>query len=269
MEHIAEMGFNCSTAVLRRSTCTMQYSMQPQSARLSHRHYMYIYHQSASGLYWVVHKHLDKDGLLWSSLQYTCEVGQRVCAKNILGYIMQPYHKPPVPHFTTLTSTCICTFGYNWTEYKAQENLTSELICSKVLGLPDFSVISQNVIITTVHGQEFVAMKKKKKKEKMFLITCTTRPKAVSFRTGVSASTVMSTVTGRFFCHMYLPAQQSLYFTTLYFKTTLIIRPPMWVPNCNLVQLLNLYFKTTCSIRPHFHGPMGGLYHCTCFLYRY
>ncbi len=52
--------------------------------------------------------------------------------------------------------------------------------------------------------------------------------------------------------------QWSLFFTTLYFKTALIIRPPILAPKVQFWVLLNLYFKTTCSIRPQFHGPMGG-----------
>ena len=55
---------------------------------------------------------------------------------------------------------------------------------------------------------------------------------------------------------MELQIQLSLYFTTLYFKTTLIIRTLIWSQLC---VLLNLHFKTTCSIRPHFHGRIGGL----------
>ncbi len=48
------------------------------------------------------------------------------------------------------------------------------------------------------------------------------------------------------------------YFTTLYFKTILIIRPLDLVPKSNFL-CNDLYFKTTCNIRPHFLGPMGGL----------
>ena len=60
---------------------------------------------------------------------------------------------------------------------------------------------------------------------------------------------------------MRIHVQWSLCLTTLYFKTTLIIRPPIVAPKCNFEHnvLLNLYFKATCGIRRQFHGPMGGL----------
>ncbi len=55
--------------------------------------------------------------------------------------------------------------------------------------------------------------------------------------------------------------QWVIYFMTLNFKTTLIMKPlnlvpkwAFWVP-----VLLNLHFKTTCHIRQHFQGPIGGL----------
>ena len=55
--------------------------------------------------------------------------------------------------------------------------------------------------------------------------------------------------------------QWSLYFTALYFKTTLIIRPPNLVSKCYFLCTTDLYFKTNCNVRPHFHGAkfIGGL----------
>ncbi len=52
----------------------------------------------------------------------------------------------------------------------------------------------------------------------------------------------------------------SIYVTTRYFKTTLIIiRPLNWTPKCGLLGLAKFYFKTTCYVRPHFQGSAGGL----------
>ncbi len=54
--------------------------------------------------------------------------------------------------------------------------------------------------------------------------------------------------------------QWSLYFSTLYFKTTLDYKTAWFGPKGSFLSVLNdLYFKTTCNIRPHFLGPMGGL----------
>ncbi len=53
--------------------------------------------------------------------------------------------------------------------------------------------------------------------------------------------------------------QLSLYFTTLYFKTTLDYKTTQFGPKVPLYVLNDLYFKTTCNIRPHFLGSMGGL----------
>ena len=50
-----------------------------------------------------------------------------------------------------------------------------------------------------------------------------------------------------------------LYFTTLYFKTTLNYKTAWFDPKGQFSVLTDLYFKTTCNIRPHFLGPMGGL----------
>ncbi len=58
--------------------------------------------------------------------------------------------------------------------------------------------------------------------------------------------------------HAY-KVQKSLYFTTLYFKTTLDYKTTQFGPNVPLCVLNDLYFKTTCNIRPHFLGPKGGL----------
>ena len=54
---------------------------------------------------------------------------------------------------------------------------------------------------------------------------------------------------------MILHVQWFLYFTTLYFGITWIIRPPTLVINVHFL----CYVKTTCHIRPHLQGPMGGL----------
>ncbi len=53
--------------------------------------------------------------------------------------------------------------------------------------------------------------------------------------------------------------QQSLYFTTLYFKTTIGYKTTQVGPKVPFCVLNDLYFETTCNIRPHFLGPMGGL----------
>ncbi len=53
--------------------------------------------------------------------------------------------------------------------------------------------------------------------------------------------------------------QYSLYFTTLYFKTTLDYNIAWFVPKGQFSVLNDLYFKTICNIRPQFLGPMGGL----------
>ncbi len=55
------------------------------------------------------------------------------------------------------------------------------------------------------------------------------------------------------------PIPWVLYFITLYFKTALIIRSPIFCSKVQFCVLLNLYFKTTCNIRPHLHGPMSGI----------
>ncbi len=52
---------------------------------------------------------------------------------------------------------------------------------------------------------------------------------------------------------------ESLYFTTLYFKTTLDYKTIQFDPKVPLCVLNGLYFKTTSNIRRHFLGPMGGL----------
>ncbi len=53
--------------------------------------------------------------------------------------------------------------------------------------------------------------------------------------------------------------QSSLYFTTLYFKTTLDYKTARFGPKGQFSVLNDLYFKTTCNIRLHFVGPIGGL----------
>ncbi len=53
--------------------------------------------------------------------------------------------------------------------------------------------------------------------------------------------------------------QWSLYFTTLYFKTTLDYKTAWFGPKGQFSVLNDLYIKTTCNIRPHFLGPIGGL----------
>ncbi len=58
---------------------------------------------------------------------------------------------------------------------------------------------------------------------------------------------------------MHLILQQSLYFTILYFKTTLDYKTTQFGPKMPLCVLNDLYFKATCNIRPHFLGHMVGL----------
>ncbi len=55
--------------------------------------------------------------------------------------------------------------------------------------------------------------------------------------------------------HLIFTVQLFLYFTTLYFKTTIECKTAWIGPKG---QFLDLYFKT-CNIRLHFLGPMGGL----------
>ncbi len=60
--------------------------------------------------------------------------------------------------------------------------------------------------------------------------------------------------------HIYSTAitvQWSLYFTSLYFKTTLVIRLPFWSQTVIWCSVLAYHFKTTCNTRPHFQGSMG------------
>ncbi len=57
--------------------------------------------------------------------------------------------------------------------------------------------------------------------------------------------------------HNYIQVQQSLNFTTLYFKTTLDYKTNPCGPKVLLSVLNDLYFKTTCNIRLHFLGPVG------------
>ena len=56
-----------------------------------------------------------------------------------------------------------------------------------------------------------------------------------------------------------IQVQWSLYFTTLYFKTSLDYKTAWFGPKGKFFVLNDLYFKTTCNIRPLFLGPMGGL----------
>ncbi len=53
--------------------------------------------------------------------------------------------------------------------------------------------------------------------------------------------------------------QLSLYFTTLYFKTTLDYKTAWFGPKGQYSVLNDLYFNTSCYVRPHFLCPMGGL----------
>ncbi len=52
---------------------------------------------------------------------------------------------------------------------------------------------------------------------------------------------------------------KSLYFTTIYFQTTLDYKTAWFGPKGQFCVLNDFYFKTTCNIRPHFLCPMGGL----------
>ncbi len=52
------------------------------------------------------------------------------------------------------------------------------------------------------------------------------------------------------------PGTCTFFLATLYFKTTLIIRPLHLVTKRNVILEWNLFFKTVCNIRPHFHGPI-------------
>ena len=53
--------------------------------------------------------------------------------------------------------------------------------------------------------------------------------------------------------------QWSLYFTTLYFKTTPDYKTAWFGPKGQFSVLNDLNFKTTCNIRPQFLGHLGGL----------
>ena len=55
-----------------------------------------------------------------------------------------------------------------------------------------------------------------------------------------------------------LHIQQSLYFTTLNFNTTLDYKTAWFGPKGQFYVLNDLHLKTTCNIRPHFLGPMSG-----------